>query len=89
MGLAEAHAAARAAKIEAKAGGDPRASMRQAARVAEDAASLTFGAMADQFIERYAKVRLKPRTIEAYGSALKGERTAAVAGQARLEHFAR
>ena len=76
MGLAEAHAAAREAKLEAKVGGDPRETKRHAALAVEDAAKLTFGSMADQFIERYAKTRLKPRTIEAYESALKGERLA-------------
>ncbi len=77
IGLAEAHEAAQVAKIEAKTGGDPRESKRQAALAAEDAASLTFGGMANQFIERYAKIRLRPRTIEAYEAALRGERTKA------------
>jgi len=74
MSLADAHAAARHAKLAAKAGIDPREQRRQHQTEAADARKLTFGVVADQFVERYARTRLKPRTIEGYMSALKGPR---------------
>jgi integrase len=77
MGLADAHQAATTAKRQAKSGIDPREVQRQLQSKADEARTLTFGAMADQFLERYAKPRLKPRTIEAYTAALKGERAQA------------
>jgi hypothetical protein len=75
--LADAHIAATTAKRQAKAGIDPREVERERQSEADEARALTFGAMADQFLERYAKPRLKPRTIEAYTAALKGERARA------------
>jgi integrase len=77
MTLAEAHTAAREAKRLAKAGIDPREEKRQRQSEADEARALTFGAMADQFIERYAKPRLKPQSIRGYTATLKGERTQA------------
>ena len=63
-----------AAKVEAKAGGDPREQKHQRQLEAADARKLTFGVVSDQFIERYAQTRLRPRTVEAYKAALKGPR---------------
>jgi integrase len=77
MTLAEAHTAAHEAKRLAKAGIDPREEKRQRQSEADEARALTFGTMADQFIERYARPRLKPRSIIGYTATLKGERTLA------------
>jgi integrase len=77
MTLAEAHAAAREVKRLAKAGIDPREEKRQRQSEADEARALTFSAMADQFLERYARPRLKPRSVVAYIATLKGERTQA------------
>jgi integrase len=75
--LADAHAAAVTAKRQAKAGVDPRQVARERQTEAEEARQLTFGVLADQFIERYAKPKLRDRTIGGYKAALKGSLTAA------------
>jgi integrase len=75
--LADAHVAATTAKRQAKAGVDPREVEQQRQTDAEEARQLTFGVMADQFIERYAKPKLRDRTIEGYEAALKGKLTTA------------
>jgi integrase len=77
MTLADAHVAAREAKRQAKGGIDPRVEKRRRQTEADEARALTFGAMADEFLERYAKPRLRPRSIVAYIATLKGERTQA------------
>jgi integrase len=75
--LADAHTAAITAKRQAKAGVDPREAQRLRQNNAEEARQLTFDLMADQFIERYAKPKLRERTIGGYKAALKGKLTAA------------
>ena len=77
MTLADAHLAAREARVAAKAGEDPREQKRQQQNAAADARKVIFGTATDQFMERHARTRLKPRTIEAYMSALKGPRMSA------------
>ena len=72
ISLADAHAAARNAKLVVKAGIDPREQTRQQQVDVADARRLTFSVVANQFMERYACTRLRPRTIEAYTSALTG-----------------
>ncbi|MFW6028568.1 MAG: tyrosine-type recombinase/integrase, partial [bacterium] len=44
---------------------------------AADARKLTFAIMADQFLDRYARPKLRARTVEEYTRTLKGERTRA------------
>ena len=75
MGLAQAHEKAAETKRQAKAGIDPREQRQQEQAAADEARSLTFGVMADRFIERYAKPKLRARTIEGYEAALKGKLT--------------
>ena len=77
VSLADAHQAATSAKRQAKAGVDPREFERERQSEADEARALTFGAMADQFLDRYAKPKLRTRTIEGYEAALKGSLTAA------------
>jgi integrase len=74
--LADAHTAATTAKRQAKSGVDPREAQRLRQSDAEQARQLTFGVMADQFVERYAKPKLRDRTIGGYQAALKGKLTA-------------
>jgi integrase len=77
MTLADAHQAATAAKRAAKAGLDPREQKKQRQAEAVEARKLTFGCMADLFIERHAKPKLRPSTIKAYEFTLKGKLTEA------------
>jgi integrase len=75
--LADAHAKAREARQHAKAGTDPREVERQRQLEFSELQQQTFGTMADQFLNRYAKPKLRPRTIEGYEAALKGSLTTA------------
>ena len=77
MTLAKAHEAAAGTKRQAKAGIDPREQMQQEQTEAADARQLTFAIMADQFLDRYARPKLRARTVEEYTRTLKGERTRA------------
>jgi integrase len=56
-----------------------RAAGQEAA--AEEARNLTFEAMADRFIDQYAKPKLRPRTVEGYEATLKGHITHAWKGR--------
>jgi hypothetical protein len=76
MSLADAHEEAREAKHQAKAGLDPRDLRRQRQGQAEDAAKLTFGKVADNFLARYAEPKLRARTVDEYRRTLKGYRLA-------------
>jgi hypothetical protein len=73
--LAEAHAKARDAKQQAKSGTDPREVERHRQLEVSELQQQTFGSMADQFLDRYAKPKLRARTIEGYEAALKGSLT--------------
>src|SRR5437773_1205587 len=75
MTLADAHLAAREAKHQAKAGLDPRNIRKQRRVEIQDAEKLTFGRVVDDFLARYAKPKLRDRTIQEYTKLLKGPRT--------------
>jgi len=77
MSLADAHKKAAEVKRMAKAGDDPREQRQQEQAEAAEARELTFAVMADRFIERYAKPKLRPRTVEGYEATLKGRLTQA------------
>jgi hypothetical protein len=57
--LADAHTAATTAKRQAKAGVDPREAQRLRQSDADEARATHLRRMADQFIERYAKPKLR------------------------------
>lgn len=73
--LADAHQAAREAKHQAQGGADPREVRRQRRQDAQQAEKLTFAGMTDDFLARYAKPKLRARTVEEYTRILKGHRT--------------
>lgn len=77
MSLAEAHDAAREAKRQAKAGNDPREVQKQRQLAFKELQLQTFGIMADQFLDRYARPKLRTSTIAGYEAALKGKLTEA------------
>jgi len=77
LSLAQAHGKAAEVKRMAKAGVDPREVKRQEQTEAEDARKLTFEIMADQFLDRYARPKLRARTVEEYTRTLKGDRVRA------------
>jgi len=64
--VCHAHEAAAETKRQAKAGIDPREQRQQEQTEAADARKLTFAIMADQFLDRYARPKLRARTVEEY-----------------------
>src|SRR4051812_43494270 len=76
MSLAEAHEEARDAQKQARAGRDPRDLRRHRETAAQEAAELTFAKIADEFVARYAKPKLRARTVAEYRRTLKSARIA-------------
>jgi integrase len=74
MSLAAAHEAAREVKRQAKAGVNPRDARQQRQVEAQETRQQAFGAIADQFIDRYAS-KLRSRTTGTYKATLKGKLT--------------